>query len=139
MQRSTNRARHHGRVLKTKLRRGGQTTDDMKPDEQNQTEGLKPLPAAQCSASCGWHKKEKPIKDGDTPGCCGCGAVYATRSCEKCGETFLDWKAKGYDDVIAGPCVTTSGDLYCTRCGPRHDRAQEEADEDAFFDDGNGP
>ena len=37
--------------LTTKLRRGGPTHDDMKPDEQNQTEGLKPLPGAQCSVS----------------------------------------------------------------------------------------
>ena len=84
-------------------------------------------------ASCLWHKKENPIKENEPPGCCGCGAMYATRDCENCGKTFLDWNARGYDDVVAGPYVTTSGDMYCTRCGPRRDRAEEEREADEFF------
>lgn len=59
--------------------------------------------------------------------------MYATRDCEKCGKTFLDWKARGYDDVIAGPYVTSSGDMYCARCGPAHDRAQEQHESDEFL------
>lgn len=88
-------------------------------------------------ASCLWHRREKPIQENDSTGCCGCGAMYVTRDCENCGKTFLDWNARGYDDVVAGPYVTCSGDLYCTRCGPRRDRAEEEREADEFFEEGD--
>lgn len=67
--------------------------------------------------------------------------MYPTKDCEDtplgpgCGLEFLDWEDKNFDDVIAGPYVTTSGDLYCQRCGPRMDEEEEEAvDEDYPYD-----
>jgi hypothetical protein len=92
-------------------------------------------PATGSVHPCDWHKDETPIEDDDTPGCCGCGRMYHTRVCEGCGSEFMEWEAKGGDDVCAGPYVTTSGDLYCTYCGPGHDRAQEEAEGDNDFGD----
>lgn len=85
-------------------------------------------------ALCVWHKEEEPIpvRDGELqiPGCQGCGRMYHTKECPGCGKEFLDWGCKGADDVTAGPYATASGDLYCTYCGPTHDREEEEAMED---------
>jgi hypothetical protein len=59
-----------------KLRRGGPSTDDMKPDEQNQIKGLKPLPVAQCSPApdprCPHTCPECGRKLGDIGGYWGC-------------------------------------------------------------------
>lgn len=59
--------------LTPKLRRGGPTHDDMKPDEQNQTEGLKPLPAARGSGADGarvYHKAAKLNRHGQASALC---------------------------------------------------------------------
>lgn len=96
---------------------------------------------------CKWHEGDDPIiqdpnpENYSAPGCQNCGAMYPTKECEDttlgpgCGLEFLDWQSKGFDDVIAGPYVTSSGDLYCTRCGPRMDEEEEAAiDEDYPYD-----
>lgn len=78
---------------------------------------------------CKWHGSDIPVDDEFSCGCQnGCG-MYAVKECEGCGKTFLDWSYKGWDDVVVGPYATSSGDLYCTRCGPAHERAQEEWDQ----------
>jgi len=93
---------------------------------------------------CKWHEGDTPIlQDPDpemyvAPGCSNCGTMYPTKDCEDtdigkgCKLEFLDWEDKGFDDIMAGPYVTTSGDLYCQRCGPRMD---EEEDDDVYEDD----
>lgn len=43
---------------------------------------------------------------------------------------FLDWEDRSFDDVIAGPYVTTGGDLACMRCGPQQDHEAEESEGD---------
>jgi hypothetical protein len=96
---------------------------------------------------CKWHERDTPIIQDPypdnymPPGCQNCGAMYPTKECEDtdigkgCGLEFLDWQSRGFDDVIAGPYVTTSGDLYCTRCGPRTDEEEEDGYEpDYYFD-----
>lgn len=77
---------------------------------------------------CEWHgPMSEPIPEGDTVGCQGCGCLLETRVCEKCGKEFLDFSAKGSgDDIIRRPYVTTSGDLYCCRCGRVRDEAEEQ-------------
>jgi len=85
-------------------------------------------------ALCQWHKREEPIQDGQTPGCCNCGRLYDTKDCPGCGKEFLDWEWEGVDDVIAAPYATSSGDVYCRGCGPRIDREAEAAEEDARWE-----
>lgn len=86
-------------------------------------------------ALCKWHEGDDPIDmEYGPPGCQGCGNLYKVKDCEGCGETFIDWGSRGYDDVISAPYVTASGDLYCARCGPGYDEEDErmiddEADE----------
>lgn len=96
---------------------------------------------------CKWHEGDDPViqdpvpENYMAPGCQNCGAMYPTKDCGDtqlgpgCGLEFLDWDNKGFDVVIAGPYVTTSGDLYCTRCGPRMDEEEESAiDEEYAYD-----
>lgn len=94
---------------------------------------------------CKWHEGDTPIiQDPDpenylAPGCSNCGTMYPTKECEDtafgkgCGLEYLDWGEKAFDDVIAGPYVTTSGDLYCFRCGPRMDEEEEQADDEDYY------
>jgi DNA-directed RNA polymerase subunit RPC12/RpoP len=83
---------------------------------------------------CKWHKSEKPIEDGETVGCPNCGTMLSTKDCEGCGKEFLDWEDRSFDDIIAGPYATASGDLACMRCGPRDDGRREEAeDQEAVY------
>ena len=56
-----------------------------------------------------------------------------SESCQSCGR--LIWgDAKGYDDIVSGPYVTESGDLFCIPCGREMDRADREAAEDEYPD-----
>jgi hypothetical protein len=65
---------------------------------------------------CEWHDGEKPIVEDDTPGCPNCQRLYHTKICDGCGYEFLDWDCSSHDDIIAGPAVSESGDMYCTGC-----------------------
>lgn len=54
-------------------------------------------------------------------------------SCQSCGR--LIWgDSKGYDDIVSGPYVTESGDLFCIPCGREMDRAERAAVEDEYLD-----
>lgn len=84
---------------------------------------------------CKWHEGDEPTEIEDEsvdnyfpPGCSYCGTMLSTKTCENCAMEFLDWSDKSFDDVIAGPYVSTSGDLMCMRCGPAHDHEAEEAE-----------
>lgn len=89
---------------------------------------------------CKWHEGDTPIvQDPDldlymAPGCQECGAMYYTKDCAGCGLEFLDWSDRSFDDVMAGPYASASGDLYCARCGPRHDREAERAEDEENYD-----
>lgn len=97
---------------------------------------------------CKWHEGDDPvIQDPNDPenymppGCCNCGAMYPTKDCEDtplgpgCGLEFLDWGDKSRDDVMAGPYVTASGDLYCMRCGPEMDeREEQECENENYYE-----
>ena len=54
-------------------------------------------------------------------------------SCQSCG-CLICFDDDG-DDVIRPAYVTTSGDLFCSRCGRKHDQAEEEDEEDEEEDD----
>lgn len=95
---------------------------------------------------CKWHEGDDPIVQDPNdlenympPGCCNCGAMYPTKDCKDtllglgCGLEFLDWSDKSRDDVMAGPYVTASGDLYCMRCGPEMDEREEQEYEDEGY------
>lgn len=85
---------------------------------------------------CDWHDGDTPLKPDETAGCQGCGCLLETKVCDCCKGEFLDYSARGSgDDIIRRPYVTTSGDLYCDRCGREHDRAEEEAQEDEGYYD----
>lgn len=86
-------------------------------------------------AGCRWHDHDRPLVDDEQPGCSNCGSAYHTTMCPVCENYFIDWKSKGFDDVFAAPYVTSSGDLYCVKCGPGRDRAEEEAGGDNDFGD----
>lgn len=80
---------------------------------------------------CSWHEGDDPLpkqsdKEYIPPGCQNCGTMYLTRDCVMCKREFLDWSNTSFDDVIAGPYITASGDLYCVRCGPQFDEEEEE-------------
>lgn len=79
---------------------------------------------------CEWHKDDQPVLVGI--GCEYCGTMYSTKTCEGCKREFLDWEDRSFDDMIAGPYVSESGDLMCVRCGPHNDREREEAAEDEY-------
>lgn len=95
---------------------------------------------------CKWHEGDDPIIQDPNPenylapGCQNCGTMYPTKECEQtdfgpgCGLEFLDWEDRSFDDVIAGPYVTSSGDLYCMRCGPRIDEEREELQYEDIYD-----
>lgn len=93
-------------------------------------------PANGSERPCDWHFGERPLDPDETVGCQGCGCLLETKVCDCCKGEFLDYSARGFgDDIIRRPYVTTSGDLYCDRCGREHDRAEEEAQEDDGYYD----
>lgn len=83
---------------------------------------------------CKWHKGEYPMTYDPGPDtsiaqayCPECGCMLDTKTCERCGIGFLNWEAKGFDDIMAAPSVTESGDLMCVCCCKRW---QEDEDEE---------
>ena len=85
---------------------------------------------------CAWHGDEttggwKP-EDEDSPyaSCGRCGMLIATKDCEGCGLTFLDWSFRGSDDVLSGPYGTSDGDLVCERCCETVDREEREREDE---------
>ena len=48
--------------------------------------------------------------------------------CQDCGR-MICFDQKCADDISAPAFVTSSGDLYCDRCGSRQERSDEEAHE----------
>ncbi len=87
--------------------------------------------------ACEWHKDDDPIEIDDEglgfPGCPECGRLIATKDCRGCGKTFLDWEYSGWDDIVAGPCGTSSGDFCCTHCAPFIEAEWErQEEEDAY-------
>lgn len=55
-------------------------------------------------------------------------------SCQDCGKLIcFDEEPGTGGDVIDCAYVTASGDLFCTRCGSKYDRADET--EEDFYDD----
>lgn len=80
--------------------------------------------------NCNWHKGDQPVPV--NIGCEYCGTMLDTKECEGCRQEFLDWEAKGYDDIIAAPYVSSSGDLMCARCGPQYDRDEEEREQEEY-------
>jgi len=55
-------------------------------------------------------------------------------SCQDCGRLICFDESPDPVDVIDRAYVTASGDLYCTRCGRKHDAAEEEEREDDFYE-----
>lgn len=84
---------------------------------------------------CEWHENESPLSPDEVAGCPECGRMIATKTCEGCGEEFYDWDHRGFDDILAGPACTSSGDFCCTYCLPHIERERERAEEeDAEWD-----
>lgn len=90
--------------------------------------------------NCEWHKEDEPINydEQGPPGCQSCGRLYWTKKCPICDKAFINWSAKGFDDICAAPYITESGDVYCDFCGPRYEDEEEpweeewDNDEDGF-------
>lgn len=97
------------------------------PENLEQPESAAPLEPL--VGPCDWHYGDEPIEADDSPGCPNCGRLLNTRTCESCHKEFLDWSASGFDDVMAGPSASSSGDLCCTGCISRVERELEEAEE----------
>jgi len=53
-------------------------------------------------------------------------AVGGMHYCQDCGRMLCYDASWDGDDVIGHPYVTESGDLFCTRCGPQHDRQEKD-------------
>ena len=64
---------------------------------------------------CAWHRGDTPCEN-DMPGCQDCGSLLDIKECRGCGHWFLDFGSVSFDDVVAAPTVTNSGDLVCIRC-----------------------
>ena len=55
-------------------------------------------------------------------------------SCQDCG-CLICFDEESGDDVIRPAYVTAGGDLFCDRCGRKHDQAEEDAADDEAFSD----
>ena len=68
-----------------------------------------------------------------------CDGSDEMQSCPDCGR-LICFEHHAEDDVCAPAYVTASGDLYCSTCGRRHDKAEEDecadvdGNDDAFVD-----
>lgn len=108
-------------------------THPKNPDAQDEARALVKAGKFPKGHPCKWHEGDEPTEIEDEsvdnylpPGCPYCGTMLSTKTCENCAMEFLDWEDKSFDDVIAGPYVSTSGDLMCMRCGPYNDARAEE-------------
>lgn len=54
-------------------------------------------------------------------------------SCQDCGRTICFDNEPSNIDVVDRAYVTSSGDLFCRRCGSQHDRSEEDEYDD--YDD----
>jgi hypothetical protein len=63
-----------------------------------------------------------------------CDDEHGQQSCQDCGK-LICFDTKLGDDIMRPAYVTSSGDLYCDRCGREHDRAEEEEYADFTEDD----
>ena len=86
--------------------------------------------------NCSWHEKETMIDPEETIGCPECGRLIATKDCETCHLTFLDWSYRGFDDIVAGPAATSNGDFCCTHCLPHIESDIEKQEEEDALDFG---
>jgi len=69
--------------------------------------------------------------------CSLCDITGDYQSCQDCGRAIcFDVEADSVD-VLDRAYVTSSGDLFCTRCGSKYDAAEEAAEDDAaeFWED----
>jgi hypothetical protein len=87
---------------------------------------------------CAWHwdldgwvleEDEDPFAS-----CGNCGMLIATKDCEGCGKTFIDWSFRGSDDVLSGPYATDDGDLVCERCLESWEEQEREREDDGYDD-----
>lgn len=60
------------------------------------------------------------------------------QSCQDCGR-LICFDVQGDDDVVTRAGVSSSGDLYCSRCAAQHDREEEDADDQMEFDGDEWP
>ena len=88
------------------------------------------------SINCDWHKDEEPLSEDDPNGCPECGRMIHTKICESCGDEFLDWEYRGFDDIMAGPAVDRRGDFCCTYCLPHIEADLEQQEEEDGLDFG---
>lgn len=92
------------------------------------------MSAAAVNPLCAWHEHSTPlvIEEGDSPfaNCGDCGCLIATKDCEGCARTFLDWEFQGHDDVLSAPRITPGGDLACIPCARRAEREEEDEADD---------
>lgn len=86
-----------------------------------------------CTETCDWHKDDEPINE--TEHCQYCSRMLDSKTCEGCGQEFLDWSSTAFDDIIAGPCATNSGDLACIACVGRLNRDEEDDEDMLLLDD----
>ena len=56
------------------------------------------------------------------------------QSCQDCGRLICFDENPDSIDVIDRAYVTSGGDLFCTRCGSGHDRAEEEAEQEDYYE-----
>jgi len=84
--------------------------------------------------TCNWHRGDYPVEE---PFCPDCGSLLWTKTCKRCGHSFLDWTAQGFDDVCGAPEVTEGGDLVCARCAEiyREEEEQEYEEEFGYWDE----
>jgi uncharacterized protein YbaR (Trm112 family) len=54
-------------------------------------------------------------------------------SCQDCGRTICFDNEPSNVDVVDQAYVTSSGDLFCRRCGTQYDIVDEEGYEDDYF------
>lgn len=67
-----------------------------------------------------------------------CDANEEMQSCQDCGR-LICFDVQGGDDVIRPAFVTSSGDLFCDRCGRAIERAEEEEYDPVEYDEEDVP
>lgn len=80
---------------------------------------------------CKWHEGMEVVDWNGSPASCpDCGCLLDTKQCRRCGKDFLDFNSNSFDDVMAAPTVTESGDLVCVRCARNYDNPDDQYDDD---------